>query len=331
MFALVPLSLAAAERPLPVIDMHLHALGAGDQGPPPLHVCVSPEGWPAWEQSRPWAEVFIEALKHAPCANPVASPLTDDALRDETLGVLRRRNVIGVLSGPVGRVQAWRELEPDRIIPGLILGGPPAPTPDQLREFHRLGRLAVLGEVTIQYAGLSPSDPWFERYLAMAEELDIPVGIHIGPGPPGSPYLVNAKYRAALHSPLVLEEALIRHPKLRVYIMHAGWPMLDDLLAVLWAHPQVHVEVGVIVWGLPRAEFYRYLQRIVEAGFGRRVMFGSDQMVWPGVIEPSIRLIEEAPFLSPAQQRDILYHNAARFLRLSEDDIRRHHGSDPGG
>ena len=42
--------------------------------------------------------------------------------------------------------------------------------------------------------------------------------------------------------------------------------------------------LGAIVWALPEPEFYRYLQRIVEAGFGNRVMFGSDQMVWPGVI-----------------------------------------------
>jgi predicted TIM-barrel fold metal-dependent hydrolase len=54
-------------------------------------------------------------------------------------------------------------------------------------------------------------------------------------------------------------------------------------------------------------------------------MFGSDQMVWPGVIERSIRIIEEAPFLNQQQKRDILYNNAARFLRLSEEEIARHH------
>ena len=102
--------------------------------------------------------------------------------------------------------------------------------------------------------------------------------------------------------------------------------MLDDLLAVLWTHPHVYVDVGAIVFGLPRAEFYRYLQPIVEAGFGKRVMFGSDQMVWPGVIERSIQAIESAPFLSETQKRDILYNNAARFLRFSDADIGRHHG-----
>jgi predicted TIM-barrel fold metal-dependent hydrolase len=54
-------------------------------------------------------------------------------------------------------------------------------------------------------------------------------------------------------------------------------------------------------------------------------MFGSDQMVWPGVIEPAIAIIEEAPLLSQEQQRDIFYNNAARFLRSSKEDIARHY------
>jgi len=55
-------------------------------------------------------------------------------------------------------------------------------------------------------------------------------------------------------------------------------------------------------------------------------MFGSDQMVWPGLIERSIQVIEEAPFLSDTQKRDILYNNAARFLRLTKAEIDKHHG-----
>jgi predicted TIM-barrel fold metal-dependent hydrolase len=70
--------------------------------------------------------------------------------------------------------------------------------------------------------------------------------------------------------------------------MHAGFPFLDDLLAVLYSHPQVYVDVGAIVFSQPRPAFYRYLQGVVEGGFGNRVMFGSDQMLWPGVIERSI-------------------------------------------
>lgn len=58
--------------------------------------------------------------------------------------------------------------------------------------------------------------------------------------------------------------------------------------------------------------------RIVKAGFGKRVMFGSDQMVWPQAIPDAIEAIETAEFLSEDQKRDILFGNAARFLRLDK-------------
>ena len=62
----------------------------------------------------------------------------------------------------------------------------------------------------------------------------------------------------------------------------------------------------------------------MHAGYGNRVMSGSDQMLWPGTIERGIRVIEEAPFLSEQQKRDILYNNAARFLRFADAQIAEH-------
>jgi predicted TIM-barrel fold metal-dependent hydrolase len=145
------------------------------------------------------------------------------------------------------------------------------------------------------------------------------------PGPPGVAYLGAPAYRASLSSAFTLEEVLVRHPRLRLYVMHAGFPLLEDMLAVLYAHPQVYVEIGVIVYTQPDRAFYAYLQALFDGGFGKRVMFGSDQMVWPETIERSIAVVEAAPFLSPEQKRDVLYNNAARFLRLSEETVRRHH------
>jgi predicted TIM-barrel fold metal-dependent hydrolase len=51
-------------------------------------------------------------------------------------------------------------------------------------------------------------------------------------------------------------------------------------------------------------------------------MFGSDQMVWPEKIGAAVEAIEQAPFLTDEQKRDIFYNNAARFLRL--DDALKH-------
>jgi uncharacterized protein len=322
-------SVVGQQRPEPVIDMHLHASSARSQGPPPAQMCTSVE-LPGIVQaeSETMTQAYVRIFRNGPlCPNPIWSPSTDAELRERTLRILEARNIVAVTSGQLSFVQRWRQEAPDRIIPGLAFNVAANPiSPDSLRTLYRAGLIQVLGEVTNQYSGISPSDSLFEPYLAVAEELGMPVGIHIGTGPPGAPYAGSPRYRARLHSPLLLEEALVRHPRLRVYVMHAGWPMLDDLLAVLWTHPQVFVDVGIIVYALPEGEFYRYLRTLVEAGFGGRVMFGSDQMVWPETIELGIQRIEKAPFLSEGQKRDILYNNAARFLRLTPEQIAKHHG-----
>lgn len=77
--------------------------------------------------------------------------------------------------------------------------------------------------------------------------------------------------------------------------------------------------------GFPRAQFHDALKRMVDAGFEKRILFGSDQMYWPDAIGEAIRAIDEAPFLSAQQKRDIFYGNAARFLRLSEAQIAEDH------
>jgi uncharacterized protein len=313
----------AQTPPPPIIDMHLHALEPDDQGPPPMGMCPG-RLETLMEPGQSWPETFMATFKKPPCPKPIWSPTTANELMDRTFAVMKRRNVYGVTSGP--QTERWQKALPERIIPSLMfeLGAAKALSPDAVRQALAGGRYRAFGEVSNQYQGFDPSDPAFDPYLSVIEELDIPMSIHVGTGPPGAPYLGFAKYRARLHSALTIEEALLKHPKLRVSLMHAGWPMLDDLLAVLWTHPQVYVDVGIISYALPRAGFHDYLRRIVEAGFGKRVMFGSDQMVWPETLETAIQSIEQAPFLTPEQRRDILYNNAARFLRLSDADRARH-------
>jgi predicted TIM-barrel fold metal-dependent hydrolase len=86
------------------------------------------------------------------------------------------------------------------------------------------------------------------------------------------------------------------------------------------------VDISGIITDLNEKAFYSYLQRIIEPGFGNRIMFGSDSMIWPELVEEALKTIENAPFLTKAQKRDILYNNAARFLGLSEEEIKKHHG-----
>lgn len=299
----------------PIIDVHLHAIAVDSQGPPPLAICPGELSF-AHDPKTPWGAAFMAATKSPACDNPIWSSETDDGLRDETLAVLEQFNVIGVTSGSRDRVAEWKRLAPDRIIAGHALNvAHDDYSPEDIAAYFDSGGFEVLAEVTNQYSGIAADDPRFDDYWRVAAERDIPVGIHIGTGPPGAAYLFDG-YRARLHSPLALEEVLVRHPTLRVYIMHAAWPMRDELKAMLYAHPQLHVGVGVLQIALTRAEYYDFLEELVNAGYGDRIMFGSDQMVWPGMIEEGINAINDAPFLSLEQKQAILYGNAARFLRL---------------
>lgn len=172
-----------------------------------------PSELPVAESGASWASAFNAWLKKRPCTDPNWGPKTDPEVMEQTLAILRRRNIFAVTSGPPALLERWKQAGGDRIIPAL-------------------------------------------------------------------------------------------------------W-----LLALLYAHPQVHVDVGVVSYVLPRPEFHRYLQRIVGVGFGKRVMLGSDQMNWPLAIEVAIQAIETAPFLTAEQKRDILCNNAARLLRLWSEQL----------
>jgi predicted TIM-barrel fold metal-dependent hydrolase len=167
-----------------------------------------------------------------------------------------------------------------------------------------------------------PDDDRLEPYWQLAEEFDIPVGIHMGPGPRGVAYesspvpFKSPGFRMAAGDPLLLESVLLRHKRLRLFVMHAGWPRLHEMMALLYAHPNVYVDVAALQSPAitPRAGYLWYLQRLVESGFAGRIMFGSD---FPNQAELGIQTIVDATFLSVEQKADLLCGNAARFLRLS--------------
>jgi predicted TIM-barrel fold metal-dependent hydrolase len=275
----------------PIIDMHLHAFRVDGGKPPAVNIVTG----------RP------------------SAARTSDELRDMSLAALERYNIVkAVASGPWETVMQWHEAAPDRIMVGAFSDeANPLPDLAGLRAGIRAGRVRVLGELVLQYMGMAPNDPRMEPYYALAEEMDIPAGIHTGIGPPGTPYdPISPNFRVTLGNPILFEEVLVRHPRLRLYLMHGGAPYLQETKAIMSVYPQVYVDLAVINWILPREEFHGYLRELVRAGFGKRLLFGSDQMVWPEAIGMAVEGIESAVFLTEEEKRDIFYNNAVRFLGL---------------
>ena len=309
----------AAERPEPIIDMHVHGSMTardrpvegcpGDQ--PILYLPVDP----------------VKAPANAPvisCPRPILSATNVDELRTRTIGELRRWGVVrAVLLGKLDDLDRW-----SRDAPGMFI---PASIPRNLSELPQLagllasGKIRVLGETGMQYEGCSADDPALEPFWAIAERYDAPVGMHLGEGMPLAGADITDRYRAALTSPFQLEAVLKKHPKLRIYVMHAASPLTDEMIAMLLTYPSIYVDISANDWNMPRAQFYDQLKRMVDAGFSKRILFGSDQTLFPQAIGLAIATIEEAPFLTAEQKRDILYNNAARFLRLTPEEIARDH------
>ncbi|MFL6443067.1 MAG: amidohydrolase family protein [Candidatus Sulfotelmatobacter sp.] len=298
----------------PVLDVHVHAMDADFPGIAPM--CPNTSKFTASDpktKEEPFGWVKEQCT-------PELYPSAPGQYMKDVLAEMERLNVTAVVFGDPKSVQRWKDAAPARVIPGTSFSNGLTPGQrdplDELRKHFTQEGFKVMGEIGLQYEGISPSDPSVDSYFALAEELDIPVAIHMGTGGSGRANISVPKFRGSMGDPLLLEGLLARHPKLRVQVMHAGYPMIDNMLTLLQANSHVYVDVAGLIWSYPIKEVNRYIERLVDAGFEDRVMFGTDQLIWPKLMAYSISIIQNADYLTPQQKRDILYNNAARFLRL---------------
>lgn len=298
----------------PIIDVHMHAMADAPWATP---VCPNQTRFEASDPKNGPEAPFGWSSEEC---SPKLYPAPKGEYMKMVLAEMDRLNVRGVVFGKPDDVKKWQAASPARVIPGTAFGA--VATSDSAKELKMLevaftkDGFKVMGEIGLQYEGISPSDMRVDQYFALAEKLDIPVAIHMGTGGSGRANVAMPSYRGSKGDPLLLEELLARHPKLRVQVMHAGYPMIDNMLTLLQANSHVYVDIAGLIWSYPRKDVNRYIERMVDAGFGDRVMYGTDQLAWPGLMAYSIGLIQNADYLSADQKRDILYNNAARFLRL---------------
>lgn len=287
----------------PIIDMHLHAYSDMPPG-----------------ESASWTG--------EPEARALAGAVDAEGHLMSTLAEMDKYNIVlGVVSGAESAVRRWHKKAPGRFIGGAYLGndGLPEHSPAELNELVDEGVMGVLGELGLQYHGIDPDDTRLHEYYDIAETMEIAVALHTGLGPPGGPHTFAPEFRTTLGRPSLFEPVLVRHPNLKAYLMHAGWPYISETIALMYIYPDLYADVGVLAWALPRDAFYDALRSLVNAGFGERLLFGTDQMLWPGAVGLAVNTLENVPFLTDQQKQDIFYNNAARFLELSDEEIKRHH------
>lgn len=279
----------------PVIDMHVHARNAVQSGP------EHPDNL---------------------------------AVRDEYLAEANENNVVlFAASGAQEFVESWAEFFGTRMLAGPVFpcingltphegendgrmpcfkSGAAFPDLEWLRKKYLGGQLKIMGEIGTQYVGIAFDDVKMMPYYQLAEELDIPVAIHTAGGPPLTAARCCPGFRLSMGDPALLEEILVRYPRLRVQIMHANVLTYPALLRLLQQFPQVTVDLTPFQSILPRDGFHHMLRTFKMHGLIDRIMFATDDFP----LASSLEAYRSADFLSGEELDGILCKNAERFLGM---------------
>jgi len=278
----------------PIIDMHVHAWPSGEDGGPDM-------------------------------------PRNQAAIQAERAELREYNIVLAVASGPEDFLDAWEKERPEELILGPIFPcidgknpvfsrhecfstGEVFPDIAWLEEQYKSGRFGVMGELYNQYAAIPYDDPRMDPYYEMAERLGIPVAVHTHSAPPLTAQQCCPDFRIYNGNPLLLENVLVKYPKLKVQIMHANPLAYPEVLDLLLQYPSVRVDVSPFHLAYKRQKFHRLLKEFIDAGLLNRIMFGSDG----GRYKQSLAAYESADFLSERQLEAIFCTNAARFLDRKE-------------
>lgn len=189
-----------------------------------------------------------------------------------------------------------------RLLPFASINPHTSPNPVQeLR--HLVGDLGFRGlKLYPTYQYYYPNDALLYPLYAAAQELGIPVSMHLGSS-------VFTGSRIKYGDPVYLDDVAVDFPDLPLLMCHCGRPFwYEQAFGLARLHRNLYMEIS----GLPPQKLLTYfpeLERVAD-----KVVFGSD---WPGVsrIAANIEAIRALP-LSPVTKEKILGLNAARLLRL---------------
>lgn len=291
----VPLPAAAQDAQEPIFDVHLHAYSD-------LSLFEA-------------AGSYDFGAHRRTAGQAVTDP---KVVRRQTLQYM---DSVGIRRGLVSGSAAlgWAQAHPSRFL-ASFRPRPKESIEEAVNRFKRglaEGRWHAVGELVLPYHGRPLNDSTLFPLYAAAEEAGVPVFFHTGLNGPAPGQLTGGAYRVELGNPLLLRNIVRRFPELDVVMMHMGWPFFDEGLYMMYAHPNVYMDVAVTNWILGRRHFERMLCEVESTVGTDRVLFGSDQMAWPQMIPRAVEAVRETDCLSEKDRRKIFRENAVELLDLN--------------
>lgn len=191
-----------------------------------------------------------------------------------------------------------------------------------LEKLYKNGTFKYLGETSFHSMGILPTEPQFDDYWKVAERYQIPIGFHADAGPYKRNMEETPNWNEDYGNPLLLMPVFEKYPNLKIYLMHYPGRYYNECIEVMKKYPQVYCEISAVSMFAPKERWEPRVKKLYDEGLGDRLMFGSDYV---GTIRKNIEIIYNIEWLTDEQKRDIYYNNAAKFLNLSESEIKAHH------
>ena len=197
--------------------------------------------------------------------------------------------------------------------PALLIGfaglDPPS-SPDPVADLDRYVKQWDMKGLNLQpwVQGWYPNDKRFYPLYSYCQDSGMPVAIHTS--------LNFALHRKIDYGhPLYLDEVACDFPNLTIVANHAGWPWVNDMVAVAWKRPNVYLEIGAVspkYIGRPGTG-WELLMTYGNSVLQDQILFATDSLI------PHERAVKEVDLLplNDAVKEKLLYQNAARLLGLA--------------
>lgn len=192
---------------------------------------------------------------------------------------------------------------------------------DKAAIFEKALDRGLLGLKLYPHSGFYPDDERLNEVYEIASERNAPVLIHTG-------IKAQIYQRMIFNNPTRVDEVATRFPNLKIIIMHAGYPWLNEALCVSRLNPNVYIDLTFL--DVLEYTFEEGLLESVVKRFSR--VLGAEKIVWgsegehldlPAYRDDGIDRVKKCiekilgfNFLKETEKENILYNNAARLLGL---------------
>ena len=152
---------------------------------------------------------------------------------------------------------------------------------------------------------LAPDHAKYYPFYAKCVELAIPIQMQVGQ----SLIYYDKRPLRSVGRPITLDAVACDFPELKLLGIHVGMPWADEMIAMAWKHPNVHIVADAHLPKYWPKEFVNYINTYGQD----KVLFGTD---FPVITFERFRDEVENLNLRPDPKRKFLRENAIRVYKL---------------